>query len=377
MKNIHIAVSLMISSIQVAGFCGTNALALEEFKTPSPKLIQGEISARSEEISFLAEIGISCTTVTGHADVFLVTEVAPASTAFRSGIAMNDRITAIQSNSKGFKLVVERGGKLYQVKLTKMVGSIAQPENGIAEISIPPLKVPVVNVGMHPVPVVDIRPTGVMQSHYPDCFYEGDIAALATTPRGRKLLASMIFAAGKDSYIVKFPGGDSVQVSPRDVYEYGLQNPAGWASVLEVALLKHYDIRAIVGRLAGDGTPAIKIAFELLTGKPAQAVHTDSLPPAEITKFLRQALTAGFPVAVSTKNTAESHAVPVLTGNHCYTLMGYDAASDSAILRNCYGIESSPPAARAAGVLNMGNGVVKVPVSLFPTYIRFISYPSF
>ena len=113
------------------------------------------------------------------------------------------------------------------------------------------------------------------------------------------------------------------------------QNKSKWASILEAAFVKEYDPEEIRRQLHETGTPAIAIAFTIISGETAKAVRPDGVSRDQLVKLLKQLKETEIRT-VSIKQSAELKVEPALTGGACYWIAGYDAGEKETVdLRSC------------------------------------------
>jgi hypothetical protein len=366
---------------------------------PPTTLLKGGLQ-QSEQLDWLAKVGITAAPKPAQPQALMVSAVQSGSPAYYGGVAANDRIAAIDAKDGFLKVTIDRGGHFYQASIkadflqgqtarngqTALKGVVGQTSlGGGARYNQAPVslkqEMPTTGVTRPFSAGIIARDgaDGIEQSAYPDCWFLGTLAALAHSSRGPQLICEMIAEREPGYYYVKFPGADeAVTESEADRVQYSLANRANWANLLEATCLQKYNAMAVAfGPRAGES--AIKTAMEFLTGVPAVNLRPDSMDTAALEDLLDRLCRSGTPAAVATKGAPEHRSVPILTENHCYSVMSFDRSTDMVTLRNCYGME--PPgrggaSAMQLGVRNLGGGLVEVPLVHFQHYIRFLCYPS-
>lgn len=424
--------------VLLMGLCGSNggngnggnggsgvAEAANSVAAPANNdLLKGSVS-RSAIGDVLAKLGIQYhEAAAGSSPVFVVDNVSVGSAAFGRGITTGDCILSVKQSAATYTLSVGRAGNIFHANLTALSAVAAHAPgkklNGSATESgalltaqapalaaaLPTLPVrqqhwptvpirqqrwPELNVKQNNIPMLDVNQKpfperqiaqesdSVDQSgHLGDCWFEGTLAAFASVPRGQSLIANMVKQTAPGSYTVTFRGDmKATPVTLEEAQSSGLADRSRWALLIEDAMTRNYDANGVGRNLSRGGGPAIQVAMELMTGVPATVARADQYSEEQLGSLLDSLVRQQVPVSLSTKSSRENGGMPpILTMNHCYSLVDYSAASREVTLRNAYGREPNNPGAMSAGVKSIGDGRVQVPISLLPTYIRYIAYPS-
>ncbi len=219
---------------------------------------------------------------------------------------------------------------------------------------------------------------GIDQSHYPNCWFQASMSALAQLPKGQKLLASMIRVAPKGKYVVRFPGdGKEYLVSEEDIEEAGITDKALWAGLLECAQIRKFPMNAGAEGTNGDQS-RLEVGMGCITGCKAQLLDCDKATDSDITSFIGGALRSGDPVVCGTYgdyNMENKH--PLVFPAHAYTIIGLDASRGMITIRNPHGAGSRrfslPSDPKHLQFEQEGDGVSKIHVKLFQEYFHSIA----
>lgn len=219
---------------------------------------------------------------------------------------------------------------------------------------------------------------GIDQSHYPNCWFQASMSALAQLPKGQKLLASMIRVAPKGKYVVRFPGdGKEYLVSEEDIEEAGITDKALWAGLLECAQIRKFPKNAGAEGANGDQS-RLEVGMGCITGCKAQILDCDKATDSDITSFIGGALRSGDPVVCGTYgdyNMENKH--PLVFSSHAYTIIGLDASRGMITIRNPHGAGSRrfslPSDPKHLQFEQEGDGVSKIHVKLFQEYFHSIA----
>jgi hypothetical protein len=204
---------------------------------------------------------------------------------------------------------------------------------------------------------------GITQfDEYPDAGFESVLAAMAMLTRGREILAEMITCPShQDIYIVRFPNSSSVHtITPAKMEEYGVKDKALWATLIHCA----YSECNAINNFEDEMT--------VLTGSRAEKILAHNTTQSAVAAFIAEAVSKQYPIVCL---SADHEPKPKLVmPSHAYTITGYDGASGMVTLRNPHGNNSkrfrleTDPSHKKFEQLN--DGMFKMHISLFPTYMR-------
>jgi hypothetical protein len=201
-----------------------------------------------------------------------------------------------------------------------------------------------------------------------DAFFESALAAVTNSERGRTRIESLV-KNEKKNYSVNFNDSGDLLVSDADLSTS--KNRDKIAAIIEAAFLKNYDADEIRKQLAKDGTPAIAAALKILVEEDVSSVKASELG-VEATEFLiADAIAKGNPVVISAKNERELNSKQRLA-SPCYAVIATDEETHQVLLYSCKKAQDGNKE-NLPGIENVGNGLIKVPVLLFPKYVRYIS----
>lgn len=196
----------------------------------------------------------------------------------------------------------------------------------------------------------------------PDAGFESVLAAMAMLTRGREILAEMITCPShQDIYIVRFPNSSSPHtITPVKMEEYGVKDKALWATLIHCAYAESNAINNFEDMLT------------VLTGNKAEKILAHNTTQSAVAAFISEAVHKQHPIVCL---SAEHELKPKLVmPSHAYTITGYDAPSGMVTLRNPHGNNSkrfrleTDPNHKKFEQLN--DGMFKMHISLFPTYMR-------
>jgi hypothetical protein len=205
---------------------------------------------------------------------------------------------------------------------------------------------------------------GIDQMYYPNCWFESSMSALASLPRGQRLMAEMIRYGPKEgTYVVRFPGdGKEYTIDEDKLEKTGIHNKALWATIIECAQTMKFPEDE--GGFLDDG-------LSCLTGRPAQTINPGQASEQELSSFIAGAVTAQNPIICGTSSRIY-HLPSLVFPSHAYTIIGFDAASGLIKIRNPHGANSrrfslpSDPNHRKFEQLD--DGMFKMHISLFQQY---------
>ncbi|HEY9714245.1 MAG TPA: hypothetical protein V6C72_12320 [Chroococcales cyanobacterium] len=197
-------------------------------------------------------------------------------------------------------------------------------------------------------------------THVQSTWIECAMAAMATSPKGQKVLASMIRPGRDNSYIVRFPGeGIDYIITPKKMEELEVKDRAMWATVIHCALyLKFNNV----------SSANFEDILTFLAGKRAEKIYAANTTEQARISFITTALKDQDPVVASTSGNDS----PELVEYGAYTITAFDPASGMITLRNPKGGNaerhslSTDPDHKTFQQLN--DGVCKMHISLFPRY---------
>ncbi len=226
---------------------------------------------------------------------------------------------------------------------------------------------------LHPFLPDSIKASDVHESLNHDTFFTAALTAYANSARGREFISSVITQNRPHRYVVTLPKQEPISISDREIADLKLTNSSPWASVMEGAILKTYDMSTVTAQLAATGRPAIAIAFDIITGVEASTTSPDQVTASEVKAVLEKLQKDGTPAIVSTKGVRELKVPPCLALHTCYSLVGYDPKSCVVTLHTCRRAE--PQLKTPEGVERIDDDTYKISAKLMPDYIRFIAFP--
>ncbi len=218
---------------------------------------------------------------------------------------------------------------------------------------------------------------GIDQGRNPNCWFEASMAALAELPRGQRLLASMIRSTGPGSYVVRFPGdGNEYRITDAELDARGIHDRAVWASLIECAqVMKFPDNRGAEGA-SGDES-RLAVGLSCITGCKAQVMRPGTAEPQELSSFIGSAVSSKNPIVCGTWHDSYlAQYEDLVVGQHAYTIIGYDPASNMITIRNPHGKHSQrfhmadDPGHRKFEMKE--DGVFRMHLSLFQKYFHSV-----
>ena len=218
----------------------------------------------------------------------------------------------------------------------------------------------------------DIRASDVWQNTPgKDVFFECALMAVANCDKGRENLAKMIYRLDEHKYVIRFPKQTDVGVTDDQIEHSNLQNRATWASILELAFDQNFDVDDMLNQLRTAGRPAIGLALIALTETNAAAFRPDQYGVVDTSQLIAAAALKKLPIVVSLKHRKEVKDTPMLRNSIALALTNYDAKKDVATLQGCFESELT---AKDEGLEQVNRNTYRMPVKLFPKYIRFVAY---
>ncbi len=182
---------------------------------------------------------------------------------------------------------------------------------------------------------------GVQQGSIGDCYFLAAVGSVVATDPSA--IQNMIADNGDNTFTVTFPGRDPVTVTgPTDAelaqYVHGGSDGI-WSSVLEKAFGTIHDSDSLIPHEGGDGGGRISYGIEILTGSDDTNSDTFMFTSDDTT---RERLTAAFDegriVTTSTAKSLFSDETGLgLPRSHAYSVIGWDAATDTVTIRNPWG----------------------------------------
>ena len=218
----------------------------------------------------------------------------------------------------------------------------------------------------------DIHAEGVWQDKpSKDVFFECALIAMANSDAGRRHIQSLIKSDDPHTFKVRFPKQESVTVTDDDIKRLDLSNKEKWASVVEAAFVQNFDVDDLIKQLQQKGQPAIGLALNALTAENSTAFRPDEQGVEETNKILAEIFSKHEPVLVSLKHKQEVKGTPVIKNPVALAITDYDAKTETATLRGCF---ASELAVDDEGLVQVDQNTYKIPVKLFPKYVRFVAY---
>lgn len=238
-------------------------------------------------------------------------------------------------------------------------------------------------------PRESINPNAVVQGEIGDCFFLAAVASLAAVSPSS--IERLIKDNGDGTYTVTFPNRAPVTVHTPSVAEmarYGGSPSGTWVVVLETAYGQIQDNswhdRANVISFGGRDNPtehldeggSASMGLELLTSHTSN--HLLTLTPLPTTRnLIINGIREGRPMIAGSER--EFTEVPLigarnplsdgrtdtggLESNHVFSVIGYDSATDSVILRNPYGTNTDKD--MDPRYVNAQTGVFSMPMGEF------------
>lgn len=360
--------------------------------------IRGQVTA-NEVNDRLESVGIKTVLQEGEPSRLVITKVRMGSAAYYKGVSEGDRVLSVEPAGPGFNLTFERSGSRYQIflhqqpkrpdpeqslasseadkYLQSLEADILKVQNTRTKAAADEAAAPerakkaekeamknesTAKIGDRVVSAEDIAKTDgstIRQSHYPNCWFESCVSAIVDLPNGHELIASMMKKISDRSFRVTFPGDYKyVDVTIDDINDYGVQDKALWARILDVACLKKFPGNEGVGYETG---------MAILTGKKTKFVDPGHLTESELSKLLSDSIANSVPMIMGTSH--QNHA-GVLVSNHAYTIVAFDKNSGVVTLRNPWNgdplffkkpdLSHCTPIQETQGARELGNGIVQV-----------------
>jgi len=180
---------------------------------------------------------------------------------------------------------------------------------------------------------------GIDQTNAANCWFESSMAALASLPKGQRLIARMITYGDKDQYIVRFPGdGVEYRITEEDIKISGVNNHALWASLLDYAQRKKFPNNQGANGAYSDQS-RLEVGLGAITGNKAEMINPGQSGLDEIGSFIGGAVRSQNPVVAGTSGRINSGPQPIIEA-HAYTVIGMDTSKNMIILRNPHGRKS-------------------------------------
>lgn len=226
---------------------------------------------------------------------------------------------------------------------------------------------------------------GIAQGAHGDCWFESSLAAVVRSPQGQQLVSNMIVQKADDVYEVTFPDepSKSYPVTKRDFTEYEVRDKALWASIVEVASIKRFP--QLQGKAHGantHGIPTVYTGLKAMTGHEPKLVIPANLEKLVLAQLIDKNLKEQIPMVVASRSPQKLPA-PGVVPNHVYTVIDFDAPSDTITLRNPFGKSGKRhypelPALgeQKYGVTDAGGGLIKMNLSDFGLYFRYLASAS-
>jgi hypothetical protein len=231
---------------------------------------------------------------------------------------------------------------------------------------------------------------GIDQAGHGDCWLEAALAALARIPEGQQLLANMITQDSSSSYFVSFPGvRRSMHINVNEITQEKTRDMAPWACIIEAAAIKGWPNLVTEGKQQFSPysrRPTLIMGLRVLTGNRVQCVRLSQCSPPMIGKLIDNALARHMPITAATYPMARQGRIPqVVVPSHVYTIIAYDPSNRIITLRNPWGKNSTPKnkerlpdlpevGQEAAGVYDMGGGLVKMSLPTFRQHYRYLAW---
>ncbi len=211
---------------------------------------------------------------------------------------------------------------------------------------------------------------GIDQMFYPNCWFESSMSALASLPRGQRLMSDMVrFGPKEGSYIVRFPGdGTEYLITEEELDRKGVHDKALWATLIECAQTQKFP---------DDNGAPISAGLAHLTGQKAEVLTPSDASDQEISLFIDGAVKSQNPIVCGSNHyTPEGLPNLVVTG-HAYTVIGFEPASGLVKIRNPHGRNSRRFALKSdpnhQKFEQLDDGVFKIHISLFKQYFHSVA----
>ncbi|HEY9842930.1 MAG: C2 family cysteine protease [Candidatus Sericytochromatia bacterium] len=231
--------------------------------------------------------------------------------------------------------------------------------------------------------VNSIRPDNIRQGMIGDCYFLAAVASEARTPEGRQRIHDMIHDNGNGTYDVTFPGRDAVTVSAPTDAELAAYSSAGsdgtWLSILEKAYAQSENNGAWSSSEnpydeIGDGN-SLAAGIEAMTGHSVDTDDTAFTSVDTLRTKVSDAMAHGRTVTAGIteypwSSGREANGLPQ---GHAYTVLNYDAATDSVTLRNPWG-HGEPVNASGQAADGNDDGTFTMTLAEFDQYFSDISY---
>lgn len=237
---------------------------------------------------------------------------------------------------------------------------------------------------LFPQGIESIRPDHIRQGDYGTCTLLAAAGAMASSPAGKQAILKMIAAKPDGSFEVRFPNEKPLTVARPTDTELILHANAGpdglWLSVLEKAFVAKME-----QKLAGKTPDQVEAAvnegiylsegIRLLTGHPAAEGNLPATPLPQLRDFVAQTVQEGRILLVSLdpdspqaqgkalkEKTRRSESVYAdgLVGQHAYSVIGYDPATDTVTLHNPWGNTEYGSNGKAADGVDDGTFTLKL-----------------
>jgi len=304
----------------------------------------------------LEEIGISCDTPAQNQNYLIISNVRTASVAYYGGLKARDKIVNLQLTSAGYKITLERQGKLYESVLKPMYAD--GPDMKFTQEVEELRKAGEVSYPFSAEVIAKTRSEDIrLSSKYADSWFLACLAAMAKTPHGQQLISRMIVKTPDGAYSVVLPPGSGATIPA----SYGMNHLGSvslWVSLLEECCLRNYNINNIENTFESGTKPGIQIGMQLLTGNPVTVIRADDYSPDQLSEMLSNLLSRGVPIALSAKSQAEMGKVGyLLSPNENYGLLSID---------------------RGKNELNLWDGYsgCTLAISDMPKYVKYLAYPA-
>jgi hypothetical protein len=224
-------------------------------------------------------------------------------------------------------------------------------------------------------------PLAIQQGFIGDCYF---LAAVADVAKGHPdVIKNMITDNHDGTFTVRFPDGRSADVQAPTDAECIMYSTSGrdglWLTVVEKAygaVCNHSGFHAIFPCAepfdAADGGGHLSEGITAMTG---HATDTDSLGIAreETTRRKLSAAAAEGRIASLATTSYGSGNIQGLPRQHAYTVLGYDARTDTVTIRNPWGCQELVDA-QGKPLDGVDDGVFRVPLKDLNKYFAQICY---
>ena len=219
---------------------------------------------------------------------------------------------------------------------------------------------------------------GIDQARHPNCWFEASMAALASLPRGQRLISSMIRYGTTTDYVVRFPNdGVEYAISEKTLDEGGIHDKAKWASILDCAQCMKFPDNAGAEGANGDQS-RLEVGLGCITGCKAEVILPKNCSAGELSSFIDSAIRSKNPVVCATYGAYQMGTLPdLVVPQHAYTIIGFDPSRSMITIRNPHGEHarrfSMPSDPHHEQFEQLDDGVFKIDINNFQKYFHSLA----